>query len=87
MGAIILPFHLQRVLVSRAGVTDLLPGAPYPHAAKGRLSIALGRRAFPYLADYVGVAGSCLVRAIALGSQPYGASLKPKTRPGDIQRV
>jgi hypothetical protein len=53
-------------------VTFLLPGAQYqhlglPYAAKGRLPIALGRGAFSYLADRVGMAEPDLYSAIALG--------------------
>jgi hypothetical protein len=59
----------------RARVTILLPEAQYRHryAAKGRLSIDLGRGDFSFPAGGVGMAESHLVRAIALGSQSYAA--------------
>jgi hypothetical protein len=53
-------------------VTFLLPGAQYqhqglPHAAKGRLPVALGRGAFSYLADRIDRPEPNLYGAIALG--------------------
>jgi hypothetical protein len=54
------------------GVTFLLPGAQYQHlglayAAEGRLPITVGRGAFSYLADRVGMAEPGVYSAIALG--------------------
>jgi hypothetical protein len=50
-----------------------------PYAAKGRLPIALGRGAFSYLADRVGMAKPYLCSAIALGFWVYATlTLIPK---------
>jgi hypothetical protein len=64
------------ITASGARVTIQLPGTPYqhrglPYAAKGRLSIALGRGTFSHLARHVGMAEPYLGGSIALGFQPY----------------